>query len=200
MDQLTLDALAIMDRLELSSAHFVGLSMGGFVGMRLAARYPERVRSLCLLETSAGPEPRKNLPKYRVLVFVARHLGVRHVVDAVMPVMFSKTFLTDPRYAAVRSEWRQRLADSRDDIWRAVQGVLRRPGVEHELDRITCPTLVIVGDEDRATPPDKAEAIVRGVRNARLARVPEAGHTSTVEQPERVSQLLRDFLRTQPRD
>ncbi len=199
MDTLTLDALSIMDRLRIPAAHFVGLSMGGFVGMRVAARFPQRVKSLVLLETAAGPEPRGNLPKYRVLGFVARHLGVQHTVDAVMPVMFGKTFLTDPNMQAKRADWRARLAASRDDIWRALAGVLERPGIEHELPNIRCPTLVLVGDEDKATPPAKAEQIVLGIPGARLELVSGAGHTSSVEQPERVTALLREFLKQQVR-
>jgi pimeloyl-ACP methyl ester carboxylesterase len=197
MDALTQDALSIMDRLHIPAAHFVGLSMGGFVGMRLAARFPERVKSLVLLETAAGPEPRKNLPKYRVLGFLARHFGVQRTVDAVMPVMFGNTFLTDARFATPRAEWRARLAATRDDIWRALGGVLQRPGIEHELGNIRCPTLVVVGDEDKATPPEKAEQIVARIGGARLELVAGAGHTSTVEQPEQVTALLAEFLRQQ---
>ncbi len=197
MDGLTLDALALMDRLGLPAAHFVGLSMGGFVGMRLAARYPDRVKSLALLETTAGPEPKENLPKYRRLRFVARHFGVKRVTDAVMPVMFGSTFLTDPRYEKPRAEWRARLASSRQDIWRAVGGVLERPSIEHELANIRCPTLVVVGDEDKATPLSKSEALVRGISGADLVQIKGAGHTSTVEQPEQVTAALQAFFEKQ---
>src|SRR6185369_4898317 len=64
MDELTADALALIQALGAAPCHFVGLSMGGFVGMRLAARYPALIRSLSLLETSAGPEPLFKVFKY----------------------------------------------------------------------------------------------------------------------------------------
>src|SRR5262249_59370825 len=65
LETLTADAIELIEKLRLAPAHFVGLSMGGMIGMRLAARRPELVRSLALLETSADPEPEENVPKYR---------------------------------------------------------------------------------------------------------------------------------------
>src|SRR6185295_5463818 len=96
MDTLAADALALVERLGCAPCHFVGLSMGGFVGMRLAIRHPEALRSLILLNTTADPEPAANLPRYRLLRFVARWLGLRAVAGRVMPVLFGRTFLQDP--------------------------------------------------------------------------------------------------------
>jgi pimeloyl-ACP methyl ester carboxylesterase len=79
MDTLAADAAALIEALGLAPCHFVGLSMGGFVGMRLAIRRPELLRSLALLETSADPEPEENVPRYRLLNFVARWFGLRLV-------------------------------------------------------------------------------------------------------------------------
>src|SRR5438552_10053419 len=65
METLFADVVALIEALVLAPAHLVGLSMGGFVGMRIAARRPDLVRSLALLETSADPEPPENVPRYR---------------------------------------------------------------------------------------------------------------------------------------
>jgi pimeloyl-ACP methyl ester carboxylesterase len=96
MQTLYEDAVALIEQLGCAPCHFLGLSMGGFIGLRLAARHPELLRSLILLETSADPEPSENVAKYRQLTFVARWFGLGLVVDRVMPVMFGRTFLTDP--------------------------------------------------------------------------------------------------------
>src|SRR5262249_27749551 len=79
MDTLSEDAAALIGALGLGPVHFIGMSMGGFVGMRLAARRPELVRSLVLVDTSAGPEPAENLPRYRRLEWVARWFGTSPV-------------------------------------------------------------------------------------------------------------------------
>jgi 3-oxoadipate enol-lactonase len=104
METLYEDAVALMEQLGCAPCHFLGLSMGGFIGLRLAARRPELLRSLMLLETSADPEPSGNVAKYRQLTFVARWFGLGLVVDRVMPVMFGRTFLTDPARTLERRE------------------------------------------------------------------------------------------------
>jgi 3-oxoadipate enol-lactonase len=71
MDLLTQDAVGLIEALNLGPVHFCGLSMGGFVGMRLAARRPELVRSLILCETSSDPEPPGNAPRYARMNLVA---------------------------------------------------------------------------------------------------------------------------------
>jgi pimeloyl-ACP methyl ester carboxylesterase len=194
MDTLSLDAVALIEKLGLAPVHFAGLSMGGFVGLRLASRRPGLLSSLSLLDTAAGPEPRENLPKFRAMSLAARLFGVRALVDRVMPILFGRTFMSDAAHAAARTEWRERLAANRRSVWRAVAGVLDRPSIEHELSRIRVPTLVMVGEEDTATPPPRAEQIAQGIAGARLVRIPKAGHSSTVENPDAVSAELSAFL------
>lgn len=194
MDTLFADAVALIEALDLKPVHVCGLSMGGFVAMRLGARRPDLVRSLLLLETSADPEPPENAPKYRLLNWIARHFGISLVVNAVMPIMFGKSALCDPARAAEREAWRRQLRSNRRSIWRAVNGVIERPSVYHELSRIAAPTLVMVGEEDTATVPAKAERIAAAIAGAKLVRIPRAGHSATVEQPQAVTQAISGFL------
>src|SRR5216684_1032632 len=88
IDTLYKDAAALIEELGCAPCHFLGLSMGGFIGLRLAARRPELIKSLLLLETSAGPEPAENRASYRQLNFIARWLSLRLVSKQVMKVMF----------------------------------------------------------------------------------------------------------------
>jgi 3-oxoadipate enol-lactonase len=189
------DAVALLDRLVPEDAvHLVGLSMGGFVAMRVAARSAERVRTLTLLETSADPEPMENVKRYRLLTALTRVVGVKPLAGRVAPIMLGRSVLTDPartddvaRFNAIMSR--------RRDIWRAVNGVVDRAGCHDELARIRCPTQVLVGDEDVATPRPKAERIVAAIAGARLVSVAHAGHSSPVEEPAFVSSVLEAFLR-----
>jgi pimeloyl-ACP methyl ester carboxylesterase len=188
------DAARLIEALGLAPCTFVGLSMGGFVGMRLAARRPDLVERLVLLETSADPEPAENVPRYRLLAQVCRWFGVRPVAGRVMPIMFGRSFLTDPARAAERARWRAELLANDRSIVAAVNGVIERAPVYAELARITQPTLVMVGDEDVATVPAKAERIAAAVSGAKLVRIPRAGHTSSVEAPDAVNAALEAFL------
>ncbi len=198
MDTLTDDAVALIESLRIGPLHFVGQSMGGFVGMRLAARRPELVRSLALLDTSAGPEPPENLPRYRRLEWVARWIGVRPVVGRVMAIMHGESARRDPACAADLRRWREHLLSlDRVAMPRAVEGVLRREGVMPLLPRIRCPTLVMVGEEDTAAVPARAAEVAAGITGARLVRIPRAGHMSPIDAPEAVTSELRAFLEAQ---
>jgi 3-oxoadipate enol-lactonase len=198
MDTLSDDAAALIETLGGAPVHFVGLSMGGFVGMRLAARRPELIRSLVLMETSADAEPADSAPRYRAMGLVVRLLGkvgMRMVMPRVMRIMFGGKFLDDPSREAERQLWRERgMANHRVGITRALRGIIERKAIVAELDRIHCPTLVMVGDQDVATVPEKSERIRAAIRGARLVIIPGAGHTSSVEEPQFVNRVLTEFL------
>lgn len=194
METVYADAVALIEKLGVGPCHFVGLSMGGFVGMRLGARRPELLRSLALLETSSDAEPEQNVPRYKLLNFIARWLGIGRVADQVMPLMFGRTFMQDEARAPERAEWRERLMGNRRDIWRAVNGVIRRNAIHDELARIHTPTLVVVGEEDVSTVPAKAERIHAAIAGSRLVRMPRGGHTSSVEEPALLNAALEGFL------
>jgi pimeloyl-ACP methyl ester carboxylesterase len=195
MDTLTRDAAGLIETLGCAPCHFAGLSMGGFIAMRLGARRPELLRSLILLETSADPEIPDNVRRYKLGARLTRVLGSRLGAPQVMVTMFGRTFLSDPDRAAERAVWQSRLATNRRvGVHRATIAVADRKGIYDEIARITLPTLVIVGDEDVATPPDRAKRIADRIPGARLVTIPRAGHTSTVEQPAAVNAAIGRFL------
>jgi 3-oxoadipate enol-lactonase len=194
MGTLYEDAAALIEALNLAPCHFAGLSMGGFIGMRLAARRPELLRALILVETSADPEPAANIPRYRQLGMVARYIGLRPVAGRVMPILFGRTFMTDPARAADRKLWQQRMAgNDKQGVKRALNGVIERKPIYEDLGRIALPTLILVGDEDVATVPAKAQRIHEAIAGSRLVTIPHAGHTSGVEQPQAVTSAIEEF-------
>ncbi len=198
MELVWKDAVLLLETLGAGRVHFCGLSMGGFVAMRMAARRPDLIRSLMLIETSPDPEPIENVGQYRLLTRVVRMLGPRVVRSRVLPIMLGKTILTErARHTDVA-----RFGDimtRRRDVWRAVNGVIDRSGIHDELSRIAAPTLILVGDEDVATPRAKAERIAGAIPHATLVGIPRAGHSSTVEEPAAVTAALEAFLTTLPR-
>jgi 3-oxoadipate enol-lactonase len=197
MELVWQDAAQLLDKLAGGPVHFCGLSMGGFVGMRMAARRPDLVRSLILLETSSEPEPPDNIARYRMLTRVTKLLGPRPVKNKVAPIMVGKTILADNARREELAKYVD-LMSRRRDIWRAVNGVIDRAGIHCELGRITAPTLVMVGDEDVATPRDKADRIAGAIAGARVVTIPRAGHSSPVEEPALVTAAIEDFLRALP--
>ncbi len=195
LEALYEDAAALIEGLGGAPCHFLGLSMGGFVGLRLAARRPELIKSLMLVETSAGPEPAENRARYKQLNFIARWISLSLVSNRVMKVMFGQKFLNDPARATLRQEWQQRLVHNhRRGITRATTGVITRQDVYGEIEKIRVPTLILVGDQDVATPLPDAQRLHEGIPGSQLVIIPGAGHTSTVEEPAAVNAAIRDFL------
>ncbi len=193
MDSLTSDAIQIIEKLKLDSVHFGGLSMGGFVAMRLAARRPDLIKSLILMETSALPEPFAF--KYKILNTIVKVFGVSSVEKQVMKIMFGDTFLNDPNRASEKKEWAAELNTNKKTITKAVNGVIERKGVEDELQKIKCPTLILVGTEDKATIPEKAEFIASKIPKAKLIYIENGGHTASIEEPEQYNNAILDFLK-----
>lgn len=195
MDNIARDAASLIRSLDAWPCHFVGLSMGGFVGLRLAIHHPELLRSLILLDTSADAERPENIKPYRRLAFIARWLGMGPVMDRVMGLMFGRTFLEDPERAEERDHWRGQIAGSnRRGMARAAHGVIDREGVYELLGRIRTPTLIIVGAEDVSTPPDRAERIHERIKGSELVVIPGAGHSASIEQADAVTRVISDFV------
>jgi len=188
------DAVALIEALDLRPCHFGGLSMGGFVGLRLAIRRPDLLRSCTLIETSADAEDPGESQRYRALNAIARYMGLEPVADRVMPIMFGQTMLKDPSRRRERDYWRDRMLANKRSIYRAVNGVIERDSVYEQLGKIRIPTLVIVGEEDRALPPSKSERIHEAIAGSEFVRLPGAGHTSTIEQPQLVNAAMAAFL------
>jgi 3-oxoadipate enol-lactonase len=195
MDTLTQDAVAVIERLDAGPVHYVGLSMGGFVGMRLAARHPAILRSLALLNTSAGPEDPAKVGRYRMLARVYGVVGVGPLRSQVEPILFGPTYLADPASKPTRDEWVAHVgAVKRSGMKKAIYGVTDRKPIADELVRITTPTLVVAGADDVATPVPLAEAIAASINGAHLEILAGCGHTSTVEQPDVVGDLIESFV------
>jgi 3-oxoadipate enol-lactonase len=195
MDTLYADAVGVIEDLDVGPVHYAGLSMGGFVGLRLGARRPDLIRSLTLIDTSADPENPDEAPRYRLLGQVYGLFGWRPVRSRVAPIMFSPAFLTTQDGKAVVERWTADLKlQTKRGVKGAIGGVIDRLSVADEIARITAPTLVVVGTDDVATPQAKSEAIASAVPGARLEILPGVGHVSALETPDAITETLVTFL------
>jgi 3-oxoadipate enol-lactonase len=190
IDELGGDVLALLDGLGVATFAYCGLSLGGMVGMWLAAHQPDRVRRLVLLCTAAHLPPPDGWLERATRV---REGGVASIADAVVARWFTVAMpASDPRIAWCREMLANTPAEGYAGCCEAIAGMDLRP----VLDRITAPTLVVAGALDPATPPPYAEEIATMVTGARLAVLPAAAHLSNVECPEAVSGLLSGHLET----
>jgi pimeloyl-ACP methyl ester carboxylesterase len=196
---LEADTASLIEALGAAPCHFVGLSLGGIVGLRLAIHRPELLRSLAVFSATPDAEAAANQRQYRLLAVVALIFGLRLMAHRLMPVMFGRSFLSDPARVERQRQWRQNLvANRRLGAARAVAAFLNRAAVYDQLDRITTPTLIAVGEEDTAAAKEEAGRMHARIQRSRLVEIPRAGHVLTVEAPGAINDLLADFLRNAP--
>ncbi len=190
---LTADTTALVRLLGASPCHFVGFSMGGFVGMRMAVKYPNLLRSLTLIGTSASPEPQAF--RFRSLCWLAWLLGPHTVSRWVMPIQFGPEFLSDLQCAQSLKFWHQQIAaNSRHGAIRTTNALIRRPDYSDRVGRIRLPTLIVAGDADCATPPSEAVKLHALIPGSELVIVAGAGHAVPIEKPAEVTDALAKFL------
>lgn len=202
------DALALLNQLDVKSCHWVGASVGGFIGVRLAVRHPERIRSLTLIGFSMRRVTSADLRMIDVMgtgLRLAGPLGpiggwVRaRVTETVMTNMFGTSFMTDPSREQDRELWRRRFAPTlTPKALPMLRQVFGHPGNPPELlVQVSAPTLLISG-EDELMLVDEAERdpvlAQHVIPDARLLTVPEAGHMVLIEQPEIGSAAIIDFI------
>jgi len=197
VEQHASDVLAVIRRLDIAPVHLVGLSMGGFVALRIAAREPRLLRSLTLLNTSAAAHPRTKFPKQLALGAVARLAGISlpAIRSGVEAEMYGEVFRTDPLRAPEREVWRQRWAQAdRAALVRTLLGFMIRPDIRDELGEVTVPTLVIAGGADASLPARYSWEIQSLITGSRYVELPGIGHSSPVEDPDGVTRVMREFL------
>jgi 3-oxoadipate enol-lactonase len=184
------DVVLLLDRLKIQRTSFCGLSVGGMVGIWLAVHAPERIERLivCCSSSYMGP-PR---------VWAERAAAVREAgsVEVIADAVLAR-WLT-PAHAARHPEVRERLramliATPAED-YALCCGAIERMDLRADLAAIRARTLVVAGEQDRATPPAAhAQPIVDGVPGARLALIAGA-HLANVESPDAVTNLILDHL------
>ena len=169
-----------------------GLSMGGYLAFELMRQAPKRVTKLALLDTQATPESEQQRTNRAERVRIAREQGMDALSDLVW-----QSFVHPARYEdePLRDTIRQMARDTGFDAFlRQATAISNRPDSRPDLSKIACPTLVLTGEQDQLTPPDRAREIAGGIRGAELVIVPDCGHISTLEKPQSVIAALARFF------
>lgn len=197
MDNLVADAAALIEALlPDGSCHFVGMSTGGYVGLRLGIFRPELLKSLTLIDTDAVTTAPAEMRQYNMLLYAFRLLGFKAVIGQVMPILFGEKFLNDPARQPLVESWRQKItSQNRAGMFKFGKGIFSRESVADRLAEIAVPTAVIVGDKDIATPLAYAEQMVAGLPQAHLHLIPDSGHTSPIEEPAAVTAVMQQFYK-----
>ena len=188
------DALALMDALDIEAAHVVGHSTGGAIAQHLALRTPDRVRSLVLSSSWAGPTP---------LFIELFELRRKILLDAgAESYLFSGTLLVTPAWAIEDSypgrEW---IVAERLKVFPGVEAELGRLNavmthdLREEIQEIRVPAGVISAKDDVLTPPGMARELAERIPGARRVMLQEGGHFCTLTVADRYNDELSRLLR-----
>jgi pimeloyl-ACP methyl ester carboxylesterase len=188
------DVLRLLDRLRLDAVVLGGLSMGGYVAMEILRRRPGVVRGLVLADTKASADSEEGAANRRRMAdLLEERRSSRPLVHDVLPTLVSDT-TRETRPETV--EWLRGIVEDTDPraaAW-AQRAMAARPDSFETLRQVRVPTLVLVGEEDRLSPPAEAEATVGAVPGAQIAVLSGAGHLSAAETPEEFNHLVGDFV------
>lgn len=176
-------------------AHVVGLSMGGRIALDLASRYPDRVRSLTLANTSAGSA--ETAAPEKVAAFLALRLKPL-VEEGLTPADIAETIVAGIAGPNITAEAREALLDShrrlhKDGYIAAMRAVTAFTDFP-DFATIAVPTLVLTASEDRVAPPAHARLMAGRIPGARLVEIPGSGHISNIEAPHAFNAALGAFL------
>ena len=192
VEQMAADLRGLLDAVGIERTHFVGLSMGGLVGMAAALAFPDRIRSLVLCDTTAcyGAGLR---PMWEDRIRVAETDGMTEtLVDKTLEIWFTPAFRERERATVDRVRAMLRATDPAG--YAAAIRAIGFVDLTERIGAIRCPTLVVGGAQDPGTTPAMARTIHERIAGSRLVILPDAMHCSPVEQAEAFDRALQEFL------
>jgi len=188
IERLSRDVIELLDYLEANTAHFCGLSLGGMVGIWLAAHHPDRLGKLILANTAAYLGPAET---WNARIDAVRRGGLAAIVESVIERWFTPAFRKQSPDDVNRV--RKMLLATPADGYAACCAAICDMDQRAELGRISSPTLVIAGRHDPATPPEGSRAMVGAIRGAAYVEL-LAAHLSNVEAADAFNGVVLDFL------
>jgi pimeloyl-ACP methyl ester carboxylesterase len=183
------DATALLDHLGVPMATVVGLSMGGYVALALAALRPARLAGLVLCDTRAAADSEAGLKAREDGIKMVQSGGLSAFLDG-MPVRLLSPRAPDALKRRVRTLSEQKA----EAVVHALAAMRDRPDRSALLGSLHLPSLVMVGAGDTVTPPSEARTMAQAIPGSRFVELAEAGHLSMLEQPEAFAAALSAFL------
>jgi len=189
------DAIELVELLSrrenLGPVHLVGMSMGGFTAMRVAAKQPKLLKSLILINTDAAVNADLS-GKFEIFLLVIRYVGfLRPIADNVIPEFFGERVAKNETLSKLWADYWVETIYS--DLWRSARGIIDRPSF-NDLKSIKTPTLVIHGSEDKIISVTRTNQLVAEIEGSKLVIIPGGGHQTPQDSSEEVNKAMESFL------
>jgi 3-oxoadipate enol-lactonase len=189
LEELSADAIALLDRLGLERVSFLGASMGGMTGMWIAINLPERIERLVLCCTSAHIPPPE---RWRERAALVRERGMEAVAEASLERWFTPALRN--RRSEVVAQLEGDLLAIDPEGYAGCCEAISKHDLRDRLAEIAAPSLVITAAEDPSIDPEQGEQIAARVPDARLLALPEGRHLVNIELPKQVNAALLEHL------
>lgn len=170
----------------------IGLSMGGYIAFELWRQAPQRIVKLALLDTTARPDLPEHTEQRKLQIGMARSGRFAELSALLFPKLVSKQRQEDRALRAIVEAMASDIGP--EAFVRQQTAIMHRVDSRPDLPTIRCPTLVVVGEQDTLTPPERAVEMTSSIQSARQIVVPDCGHLSTLEQPQTLGRVLTEFL------
>jgi Predicted hydrolases or acyltransferases (alpha/beta hydrolase superfamily) len=168
-----------------------GHSMGGYVALEILRQAPERVTTLALLNTNARADSKESTGNRRRLMALADR-DFEGVINTLMTKVLSPGHQKDPVMTGTVAAMAHGVG--KDAFKRQQEAIINRIDSRAHLAAIRCPTLVVAARDDAIMPLEWLEELAKGIPGARLEIVEDSGHMASIEQPEAVVRILRDWI------
>jgi 3-oxoadipate enol-lactonase len=188
------DLIGLMDCLQLEKVVLCGLSMGGYIALRAVERNPERCCALILCDTTSNADSNEAKLRRAASIKAIKSTGVNpYAEEFPKAVLSAQTFLK--RTDVVETVRRMIESNSPIGICGALLAMAARTETTTSLPKISVPTLILVGEQDKTTPPELSEKTHQLIPNSELQIVSNAAHLSNLENSEEFNSNLLNFLR-----
>ncbi len=193
MDGQAERVLELMDHLGIDRAAIGGVSMGGYVTLAIARKAMTRTTALVLADTRATPDTEDGRAARDRMIAMVERDGMAGLAAEMMPKLVGPTSRRERPDVAPSVE-ALIAANTVAGIRAAILALKTRPDSRPLLPTISCPTLILCGEEDEPTPPAESEAMHAAIAQSRYVPLRRAGHLSNLEVPDRFNDALTEFL------
>ncbi len=187
------DLIDFLDALKIEKIMLCGLSMGGYIALNAVLNHPSRFDGLILCDTNCAADSPETVEKRMNTIENIKNEGIeKYANESVKNLFAPSSFQT--KTSEIKEAGDMIMGTSQLAIFRTLHALASRKETCSRLSEIKTPTLILVGKEDKITPPETAKVIHEGIDGAKLFILDDAGHLSNMENPTQFNKHISDFI------
>jgi 3-oxoadipate enol-lactonase len=188
------DLIGLLDHLKIGRAVLCGLSIGGYIALRAVERSPERVEGLILCDTQSEADSNEARLRRAATIRAVKTNGVNAYAEELVEALFAPQSIT-AKDEVVKKIIETIQSNSSLGICGTLLALAGRTDTTASIPSVKVPTLILVGEHDKVTPPLASQKMHDKIPNSEFHIIPNAAHMSNLENPDEFDKYLLDFLK-----